>query len=470
MANNNTKCGCDFNIKTVGNCDISKLNLNGKDRANLNWTEISVPEILNIPELKPDIEGIDQVYANVILDNVKLIETPFAYKKYTLYSLYEEIIGLPDLLEVGPLTTAVDAVLAVLSNPDDPLTPGVVQLLEGLLSSLAPYSNVPVISALITSLENIITDVGTLVKDITSALDAVIAAVLNLVAAINSEPNNVDLICSCVQYIYYIRDLLHFDLGTSIRTSRPVLDDLARCYPATLELALFSIVIASVFGILFGIISAIRRNSILDQIVRAISVTGVSIPAFWFALLMLYFFYYKLKIFPGPGRLSNSFSAPASVTGMYVIDSLIEGNPAKAMDAIRHLILPSIVLAAFTMGLITRTTRSNLLDALSTDYVRTAKAKGLNSLCLILKHALGNALIPVMTVIGLGLGNLLGGMVLVETIFKWPGVGQFAYESVMAADYPAIIGVALLIALNYMIINTVVDILYGIIDPRVRCN
>ena len=169
MANNNTKCGCDFNIKTVGNCDISKLNLNGKDRANLNWTEISVPEILNIPELKPDIEGIDQVYANVILDNVKLIETPFAYKKYTLYSLYEEIIGLPDLLEVGPLTTAVDAVLAVLSNPDDPLTPGVVQLLEGLLSSLAPYSNVPVISALITSLENIITDVGTLVKDITSA-------------------------------------------------------------------------------------------------------------------------------------------------------------------------------------------------------------------------------------------------------------------------------------------------------------
>ena len=249
--------------------------------------------------------------------------------------------------------------------------------------------------------------------------------------------------------IHYIRNLLHFDLGTSIRTSRPVLDDLARCYPATLELALFSIVIASLFGILFGIISAIRRNSVIDQAVRAVSVTGVSIPAFWFALLMLYFFYYKLKIFPGPGRLSNSFSAPQTVTGMYVLDSLLEGNPVKAMDALRHLILPGIVLAAFTMGLITRTTRSNLLDALSTDYSRTAKAKELGSL---------------------GLGNLLGGMVLVETIFKWPGVGQFAYESVMTADYPAIIGVALLIALNYMIINTVVDILYGIIDPRVRCS
>lgn len=131
--------------------------------------------------------------------------------------------------------------------------------------------------------------------------------------------------------------------------------------------------------------------------------------------------------------------------------------------------MPGIVLAAFTMGLITRTTRSNLLDTLSTDYIRTAKAKGLGSFALIFKHALCNALIPVLTVIGLGLGNLLGGMVLVETIFEWPGVGQYAYESVLAVDYPAIIGVALLIALNYMVINTIVDILYGIIDPRVRC-
>ena len=273
-----------------------------------------------------------------------------------------------------------------------------------------------------------------------------------------------------VQYILYIKNLLHLDLGTSIRTNKPVLDELARCYPATIELALFAIILAALLGILFGVISAIKRNSILDQVVRALSVTGVSIPSFWFALLVLYFFYYKLHIFPGPGRLSNSFSAPATVTGMYVIDSLIEGNPAKALDALQHLILPGLVLAAFTMGLITRTTRSNLLDVMSTDYIRTARAKGLSRVGLIVRHALGNALIPVLTVIGLGLGNLLGGMVLVETIFNWPGVGQFAYESVMAADYPAIIGVALLIALNYMIINTVVDILYGIIDPRVRCN
>lgn len=273
-----------------------------------------------------------------------------------------------------------------------------------------------------------------------------------------------------VQYVMYMKNLLKLDLGTSIRTNKPVLSELSRCYPATIELALFAIIIAAIFGILFGIISAIRRNSIVDQIVRAISVTGVSIPSFWFALLVLYLIYYKLHLLPGPGRLSNSFPSPATVTGLYVIDSLLEGDIPKALDAVSHLILPGTVLAAFTMGLITRTTRSNLLDVMSTDYIRTAKAKGLGRAALIVRHALGNALIPVLTVIGLGLGNLLGGMVLVETIFNWPGVGQFAYESVLSNDYPAIIGVALLIALNYMVINTIVDILYGVIDPRVRCD
>ena len=165
-----------------------------------------------------------------------------------------------------------------------------------------------------------------------------------------------------VQYFLYIKNLLHLDLGTSIRTNNPVLSELARCYPATIELALFAIIIAAIFGILFGIISAMKRNSIADQAVRAISVTGVSVPSFWFALLVLYFFYYKLGILPGPGRLSSGFAAPETVTGLYVIDSLIEGDLAKAGDALSHLILPGVVLAAFTMGLITRTTRSNLLD------------------------------------------------------------------------------------------------------------
>ncbi len=271
-----------------------------------------------------------------------------------------------------------------------------------------------------------------------------------------------------IQYFIHIKNMVRLDLGTSMRTNKGVMDELKRCFPATIELAGFAIIIASLFGIFFGIISVMKRNSIFDQIVRAISVIGVSIPSFWFALIALYIFYYKLQILPGPGRLSSSFSAPHLVTGLYTIDALLEGDIMKFLDALKHLILPGTVLAAFTMGLITRTTRSNLLDVMSMDYIRTAKAKGLSGIKTIIHHALGNALIPVLTVIGLGFGNLLGGMVLVETIFSWPGLGQFAYNSVKSLDYPSIIGVSMLIALNYLIINTTVDILYGVIDPRVR--
>ena len=270
-----------------------------------------------------------------------------------------------------------------------------------------------------------------------------------------------------VQYLIHIKNVFHLDLGVSMRTNKPVLFELKRCYPATMELAVFAIILATVFGVLFGIVSAVRRNSLIDQGVRAVSVLGVSIPSFWFALIVLYYLYYKWQIFPGPGRLSTIFNPPRHITGFYTIDSLLEGDFAKFWNAFMHLILPGSVLASFTMGLITRTTRSNMLDVLSMDYIRTARAKGISGRGLIFSHALGNALIPVLTVIGLGLGNLLGGMVLVETIFSWPGVGQFAYNSVKALDFPSVIGVSLLIALNYMVINTLVDILYGIIDPRI---
>ena len=270
------------------------------------------------------------------------------------------------------------------------------------------------------------------------------------------------------QYLIYLKGLLQLDFGTSIRTGKPVLSELKRCFPATLELSIFAIIFASVVGILFGVISALKRNSVIDQIVRGVSVAGVSVPTFWLALLLLYLFYYKLGIAPGTGRISSYFKPTETVTGLYVIDALIEGNIYKAIDCLGHLVLPGIVLGSFTMGLITRTTRSNLLEVMSTDYIRTAKAKGMARVRLILHHAMGNALIPVLTVIGLGLGNLLGGTVLVETIFTWPGVGQFAYESVLKLDSPGIIGVAILIAFNYGVINTLIDILYGVIDPRVR--
>lgn len=271
-----------------------------------------------------------------------------------------------------------------------------------------------------------------------------------------------------IQYLLYIKSLLKGDLGISIRTNRPIITDISQYLPATIELAFFAMITASIFGILFGIISATKRNSVIDQILRTISVIGVSIPSFWFALIMLFVFYYKLGWVPGPGRISSFIELPASITNFYVFSSILQGNWVVAVDSLKHLILPTIVLGAFSMGLITRTTRANLLEVISTDYIRTAKAKGLPEGLIIVRHALGNALIPVITVIGIGLSNLLGGMVLVETIFAWPGIGQYAFQSVVTLDFPAITAVALLIAVNYLFVNLVIDILYGVIDPRVR--
>ncbi|AFQ44956.1 ABC transporter permease [Desulfosporosinus meridiei] len=270
------------------------------------------------------------------------------------------------------------------------------------------------------------------------------------------------------QYFIYVGNLVQGDLGTSIRTQRPVLDDLQDYFPATIELAIFSIIIAIIFGMLFGIISAIKRNSAMDQLIRGISVLGVSVPSFWLGLMFLLLFYVHFGIAPGPGRISPYLKPPVEVTHLYVIDALLAGNWSLARDALWHLLLPGLVLGSFTMGLITRTTRSSLLEVMSLDFIRTARAKGLTEKMIIMRHALGNALIPVVTVIGIGFGNLLGGMVLVETIFAWPGIGQYAYKAAGNLDFPAIIGVSILISINYVVINLLVDILYGILDPRVR--
>lgn len=271
-----------------------------------------------------------------------------------------------------------------------------------------------------------------------------------------------------VQYWRYIAGLLQGDFGKSIRTGNAITDDLAMFWPATFELATFSIILAAILGVGSGIISAVKRNRLADKITRVISIIGVSMPIFWLSLLSLYVFYFKLGWAPGTGRINPTFIAPADITGLYVIDSILEGDGAKAINCLGHLVLPGLVLAYFTMGLISRTTRSSLLDVLHTDYIRTAQAKGVGSGKIISHHAMGNALIPVLTVIGCGFANLLGGMVLVETIFAWPGIGQYAYQSVSSLDFSAIIGVALLIAVIYVVINLVIDILYGIIDPRVR--
>jgi peptide/nickel transport system permease protein len=271
-----------------------------------------------------------------------------------------------------------------------------------------------------------------------------------------------------IQYLIYLKKLCQLDMGISIKTKRPVIEDLKRYLPATVEMASLGVMFAVVFGMIFGVISAVRRNSATDQVVRALSVSGIAIPNFWISLVVLYIFYYKLGWAPGPGRLSPLMDPPATVTGLYTIDALLQGDAEVFWNALHHLILPSLVLGLFTMGLITRTTRSSLLETLSMDYIRTARAKGLTEQMIVIKHALGNALIPVITVIGLGFSNLLGGTVLVETIFGWPGIGMYAYKSATSLDFPAIIGVALLLAVNFVVINLIIDLLYGVIDPRVR--
>ena len=270
------------------------------------------------------------------------------------------------------------------------------------------------------------------------------------------------------QYFIYLKNLLHGDLGTSIRTGQPVLEDLMRYFPATLELSLFAMVVAILFGVLFGVLSAVFRNKPVDQILRAVSVSGVSIPSFWFSLLVLAVFSGTLGWFPGGGRLDTRTVAPSGGTGLYVLDGLLSGDFALMGDALAHVILPALVLGFFTMGLITRQTRSNLLETMSMDYIRTGRAKGMSERRVVTHHALGNALIPVITVAGMGFCNLLGGMVFVEKIFAWPGIGQYAYLSATTLDFPAICGVSLLIAFTYVVVNLLIDILYGVIDPRVR--
>lgn len=270
------------------------------------------------------------------------------------------------------------------------------------------------------------------------------------------------------QFTSYFQNLLVGDLGVSIRTGNPVMQDLMQFFPATLELSIVAMTIALVFGLLFGIISAIYRNKPIDHVVRTLSISGVSIPSFWFALIMLYIFSSVIGITPGPGRIDSRAATPDGGTGLLLLDSLVNGDFQLFTDVAMHLVLPGTVLGFFTMGLIARQTRSNLLEVMSTDYIRTARSKGLKESGVIIKHALGNSLIPVITVAGLGFSNLLGGMVLVENIFAWPGIGQYAYLSAVSLDFPAITGVSLLIAFVYVTINLFIDVLYGIIDPRVR--
>ena len=270
-----------------------------------------------------------------------------------------------------------------------------------------------------------------------------------------------------VQYVSYVTGLVQGDWGDSILSRRPVLADLRQFWPATFELVVVAMTIATLVGMPLGILAAVRADSMADHASRVISLLGVSMPAFWLALLMQLLFGLKLDWLPVSGRLPTLSAQPESITGLYLVDSLLAGNWALFIEALRHIILPALTLSFASLATIARFTRASLLDVLHNDYIRTARAKGLTNRRVVIRHALRNAFIPTLTMIGLSFGWSMGGSVLVETVFDWPGIGLYATKSAMTLDFMPIMGIALLYGLVFSIINIVVDITYGFLDPRV---
>jgi peptide/nickel transport system permease protein len=269
------------------------------------------------------------------------------------------------------------------------------------------------------------------------------------------------------QYPKYVGALLHGDLGAGLKSNIPVRDELRSRFPATAELSLSALIFALLIGLPAGVIAALRRNSFWDNVATTISLVGVSMPVFWLGLLLSYFFAVKLGWLPPSARTGNE-TAIQPITGLYLLDTLLRGNLGGFWDVLRHLILPAVALGSIPLAIIARITRSSLLDVLGQDYVRTAKAKGLAPNRVTLKHALRNALLPVVTVIGLQAGALLGGAVLTETIFSWPGIGSWVYDAISQRDYPVIQGGVIFAALVVSVVNLLVDLSYAALDPRIQ--
>ncbi|MNB78045.1 Dipeptide transport system permease protein DppB [compost metagenome] len=272
-----------------------------------------------------------------------------------------------------------------------------------------------------------------------------------------------------IQFFAYLGQLAHGDLGNAYHTGHPVASDFASRFPATIELTLFSILIAILVAIPVGIIAATRKESIIDHISRVFSLIGACVPIFWLGLIFIYIFYSKLGWAPAPmGRISGDLNPPTHITGLYIIDSLLSADWVALKSSLTHLLLPAICLSTGTMAIVARMTRSSMLEVIGQDFVRTARAKGLRESIVICRHALINALIPTLTVLGLQFGYLLGGAVITETIFSWPGIGGYITDSILAADYAPIQAFTLVSAVLYSLINLSVDLIYGLIDPRIR--
>lgn len=271
-----------------------------------------------------------------------------------------------------------------------------------------------------------------------------------------------------IQYLIYVKGLLKGDFGTSLQTNRPVIQDLKVYFPATLELTAASMLLCLIIGIPLGVIAAAKKDKLIDHITRIFSLIGVSMPIFWLGLLMLLVFYLKLGLFAGGGRLSPLTPRPQHLTGLYILDSLLTGNWEALKDSIVHIIMPAVCLGFAIIAFISRMARSSMLNVLGEDYIKTARAKGLKEGSVIYRHALRNAILPVITVSGALYGQLLAGAVLTETIFSWPGMGLYTVRSILSLDFQPIMGFTIVIAFFYVIINLLVDILYVLFDPRIR--
>ncbi len=270
-----------------------------------------------------------------------------------------------------------------------------------------------------------------------------------------------------LQYFTWILNALHFDLGNSVQTGQAVLKEILHRFPATIELTLAALLIAIFIGVPLGVIAAQKRNSIIDYFCISISLFGVSIPIFWLGLMLIYIFSVSFGWFSVSGRITMGTSLKA-ITGFYTIDSLLSGNFKIFIDVLKHLILPAVSLSSVSLALIVRVTRSSMLEVLSQDYIRTARAKGITYRRVIFKHALKNAMIPVLTVVGLQLGRLMGGAILTETVFSWPGIGTLVVSAIYGRDYPIVQGVVFVIAFVFIFVNIIVDVLYAYLDPRIR--
>jgi peptide/nickel transport system permease protein len=269
------------------------------------------------------------------------------------------------------------------------------------------------------------------------------------------------------QYWRYLTGILRGDLGISLRTNRPVIEDIVAFFPASLELALVALLIATLTGAPLGVLSAVYRDRPIDHVVRTLAVVGISTPAFWLGLILIVTFYGALGVLPGGGRIDPNLPIPRRVTGFYLIDSLAAGDPAAFGSTIRHLILPAFCLGFIHLGVVARQIRSAMLDELQQDYVRTARANGIAKWRVIFGHALPNALIPSVTVLGLALGDLLYGAVLTETVFAWPGMGAYVVNSIQSLDFPAVMGFSVVVSFAYVLVNLAVDLIYMTIDPRI---